>query len=159
MMVADPTLRLSSRSLSAIADKRRKTRKMSADLSVLTISATRPKGKPAAMLSEMGIAIVPIEEDEGNVDRYVLSKRLAIERRTGNSFLRGIMDKTLFTSAIYLREHFDIPILMVEGEVHYEYTLFDPQAIRGALSSMILLYGLHVLSTPNIEETANLIRF
>ena len=130
---------------------------MNVDLSVLTISATKPKGKPAAMLSEMGIAIVPVVEDEGNVDRYILSKRLAIERRTGSGFLRGIMDKTLFTSAIYLREHFDVPILIVEGEVNYEYTLFDPQAIRGALSSMILLYGMNVLSTPNIEETVNLI--
>ena len=127
------------------------------DLSVLNISATKPKGKPAAMLDEMGITIVPIEEDEGNVDRYILSKRIAIERRTGNSFLRGIMDKTLFTSAIYLREHFSIPILIVGGEVNYEYTMFDPQAVRGSLSSMMLLYGVNVLSTPDIEETVKLI--
>jgi ERCC4-type nuclease len=131
--------------------------KMNVDLSVLTISATKPKGKPAVILAEIGITIVPIEEDEGNVDRYIISKRLAIERRTGSSFLRGIMDKTLFTSAIYLREHFSIPILMIEGEVNYEYTMFDPQAVRGALSSMMLLYGVNVLSTPNIEETVNLI--
>ncbi|MFQ6041415.1 MAG: ERCC4 domain-containing protein [Candidatus Poribacteria bacterium] len=131
--------------------------KTDTDLSALTISTTKPKGKPAAMLAEMGIKIVPIEEDEGNVDRYVLSKRLALERRTGSCFLRGIMEKTLFTSAIYLREHFDIPILIVEGEVNYEYSMFDPQAVRGALSSMMLLYGVNVLSTPNIEETVNLI--
>ena len=66
---------------------------MNVDFSALTVSATKPKGKPASMLAEMGIGIVPILEDEGNVDRYVLSKRLAIERRTGSSFLRGIMDK------------------------------------------------------------------
>ena len=130
---------------------------MNADLSALTISATNPQGKPAAMLAEMGIAIAPIEEDEGNVDRYVLSKRLAIERRTGSSFARGIMDKTLFTSAIYLREHFAIPILIVEGDVNYEYMSFDPQAIRGALSSMMLQYGLSVLATSDIEETVQLI--
>ena len=131
--------------------------KSEVDLSVLTISATKPKGKPAAMLAQTGIMVVPIEEDEGNVDRYILSKRLAIERRTGSGFLRGIMEKTLFTSAIYLREHFDLSILIVEGEVNYEYTMFDPQAIRGALSSMMLLYGVNVLSTPDIEETVNLI--
>jgi hypothetical protein len=67
------------------------------------------------------------------------------------------MDKTLFTSAIYLREHFKIPILIVEGEVNYECTMFDPQRVRGALSSMMLSYGVNVLSTPNIEETVNLI--
>ena len=35
------------------------------------------------------LGIVPIEEDEGDVDRYVLSKRLAVERRTAASFLNG----------------------------------------------------------------------
>ena len=130
---------------------------MKVDLSQLTISATKPNRKPAALLSQMGISVVPIEADEGNVDRYVLSKRLAIERRTGGGFLRGIMDKTLFTSAIYLREHFRIPVLIVEGEVNYEYTAFDPQAIRGALSAMMLQYGMNVLSTRNDVETAALI--
>lgn len=80
---------------------------METDLTVLSLWATKPMGKVAAQLAAMGIAILPIEEDEGNVERYVLSERLAIERRTGSSFLRGIMDKTLFTSAIYLREFFD----------------------------------------------------
>jgi len=123
----------------------------------LTISATKPQGKPAAMLAGIGIGIVPVVEDEGDVDRYILSKRVAVERRTGSGFLKGIMDKTLFTSAIYLREHFRIPILIVEGEVNYDYTRFDPQAIRGALSSMMLLYGINVLSAPTIEDTVQLI--
>jgi ERCC4-type nuclease len=109
------------------------------------------------MLSEMGVRLLPIQEDEGNVDRYILSKRLALERRTGSSFLRGITEKTLFTSAIYLREHFAIPVLIVEGEVNWEYTGFDPRAVRGALSSMIIQYGLTVLCTPSLDETVELI--
>ena len=121
------------------------------------ISATKPLGRTARMLAELGIRIVPIEDDEGNVDRYVCGKRLAVERRTGSSFLRGIQDKTLFTSAIYLREHFGLPILVVEGEVNFEYSAFDPQSIRGAVSSMMLEYGLSVLSTPTIEETVQLV--
>ncbi len=108
------------------------------------------------MLAEMGITIVPIEE-EGSVDRYILSKRLAVERRTGSSFLHGITDKTLFASAIYLGEHFRIPVLIVEGSVSYQYTAFDPQAVSGALSSMMLLYGMSVLSTASVQETAHLI--
>lgn len=130
---------------------------MSIDLSVLTISTTKPDGKPATTLREKGIEIVPIQEDEGNVDRYIISERLAIERRTGSSFMRGIMEKTLFTSAIYMREHFAMPILIIEGEINYEYTMFDPQAIRGAVSAMMLQYGLSVLSTRNLEETVELI--
>ena len=109
------------------------------------------------MLAEMGINLIPVEEDEGDVDRYIISKRLAVDRRTGNSFLNGIMDKTLFTSAIYLREHFRLPVLIVEGGFNSEYRGFDPQAVRGALSSIMLEYGLNVISTPDLDETIRLI--
>ena len=109
------------------------------------------------MLAERGITILPVEEDEGNVDRYILSQRLAVERRTGSSLLRGIIDKTLFTSAIYLRERFEIPVLIVEGQVNYTHASFSPQAVRGALSSMMLVYDVNVLSAPNVEETVALI--
>jgi len=130
---------------------------MNPDTADLIISATKPGGKPAALLAGMGVAIVPMDQSEGNVDRYILSKRLAIDRRTGSSFLRGIMDKTLFTSAIYLREHFAIPILIVEGTVNHEYSAFDPRAVRGATSAMMLEYGLSVLATPDVEETVAVI--
>ncbi len=130
---------------------------MSVDLSDLRVSATKPSGKPAVLLAQMGIGVLSVVEDEGNVDRYIISPRLAIERRTGSSFLRGIMDKTLFTSAVFLREHFELPILIVEGEVNYEYSGFDPQAVRGALSAMMLEYGISVLSTASTVETASLI--
>ena len=98
-------------------------RSMDVDLSVLEIAATKPTGKAAKMLAGMGIAVTPVLQDEGDVDRYILSKRVAVERRTGGGFLKGIQDKTLFTSAIYLREHFRIPILIVEGKVNYSYTI------------------------------------
>ena len=130
---------------------------MSVDLSQVTIWVTKPDRKPAKMLAELGINVLPVEEDEGDVDRYILGKRVAIERRTGGSFLKGVMEKTLFTSAIYLKEHFRVPMLILEGQVNYEYTMFDPQASRGALSSMMVLYGLNVLTTRDLEETVNLI--
>lgn len=77
---------------------------MAVDLSGVSVSCTKPRGRPARLLAGMGVMIVPVEEDEGTVDRYFLSRRVAVERRTGGGFLKGIVDKTLFTSAIYLRE-------------------------------------------------------
>jgi len=115
---------------------------MAFDPSALVISVTKPDGKPARELGAAGVRVLPILEDEGNIDRYVISKRLAVERRTGSRFLAGIVDKTLFTSAIFLGEHFEIPVLIVEGEVNHEYSMFDPQAVRGALTSMLLQYGV-----------------
>jgi ERCC4-type nuclease len=131
---------------------------MSIDLSLLTIHVTKPNSKPALMLAEKGVNIVPIpEEEDSKVDRYIISSRISIERRTGSSFLTGIVDKSVYTSAIYLKENFQIPILFIEGEVSYECSMFNPQAVRGAISSMMLLYGLNVLSTIDMEDTVEMI--
>ncbi len=130
---------------------------MPADPSALTIWTTQPDSPLARHLREMGFTVGAIEEDEGDIDRYILGPQLAVERRTARTFLLGIQDKTLFTSAIYLREHFEIPILIVEGSIDYGTTGFHPQAVRGALSSMMLEYGVSVLSTPDEGETAQLL--
>ncbi len=127
------------------------------DLSRLTLQVTKPRSRAARRLGELGVCLREVAEDEGNVDRYIVSTRLVIERRTSTGFLAGIMDKTLFTSAIYLREHFHIPVLIVEGKVDYQYRGFDPQAVRGALSSMMIEYGINVLSTEDTEDTVQLI--
>jgi ERCC4-type nuclease len=130
------------------------------DLSALTVWTTKPKSKLATRLASMGIEVLPLAQDEGQamaVERYQLSERAAVERRTGSAFLRGIQDKTLFSSAIYMRERYDVAALVVEGQVDYTRTAFHPQAVRGALTSMLVGYGLTVLSTPDLEETAALI--
>ena len=123
----------------------------------LFLSVTRPDGQLAQYLATHGMTIVPILEDEGDVDRYVVSSRLAVERRTSSTFLAGIMDRTLFTSAIYLREHWALPVLIVEGNLNNYYSGFSPQAIRGALTSMLIEYGISVLQTEGVEETAEIL--
>lgn len=130
---------------------------MVVDAPALTIHVTEPYGEPAQRLASLGLKVLPIEEDEGPVDRYILATHVAAERRTGATLLRGIQDKTLFTSAIYLREHFEVPVLIVEGEIDYDHTGFHPQTVRGALSAMMLEYDLSVISTPNVDETAHLL--
>jgi len=130
------------------------------DLSALVIRTTKPEGKLATKLTDMGIEMLALEQDVDRataVERYVLSEHAAVERRTSSTFLRGIQDKTLFTSAIHLREQYNVAVLIVEGQIDYTRTAFHPQAVRGALTSMSIAYGLTVLSTPDLEETAALV--
>jgi ERCC4-type nuclease len=120
--------------------------------------ASQPDSEVAAKLAGEGIEILPLDEDLGPVERYILSERTAVERRTSSTFLNGIVDKTLFRSAIDLRERFETAVLVVEGPPgDAPYRAFHPQAVRGALSSMLLVYGLSVVATPDVEESAVLI--
>jgi ERCC4-type nuclease len=127
------------------------------DPSDLVIWATLPNGTTAALLRGLGIRVEPVEDDEEHVDRYLVSTQAAVERRTPQTFFEGIRDKSLFTSAIYLREHFETPILVLEGHLDYTSSGFHPQALRGALSALMLEYGLSVLMTADIDETVHLL--
>ena len=99
---------------------------MTTDASPLAIWVTKPNSVLPLSLAAMGIDIRVLEEDEGNVDRYVLSSQVAMERCAGTTFVQGIEDKSLFLSAICLREYFETAVFIVEGDVLHAYTASNP---------------------------------
>ncbi len=124
----------------------------------MRIWASKLESGICTRLVEKGIDVLPIEDDLGTAELYVVSERVAVERRTSSSFLNGIADKTLFARAIDLGERFQVAALIVEGnDRSASCRAFHPQAVRGALCSMLLVYGLSVLTTPDEDETAALI--
>ena len=110
------------------------------DYAALTVQVTKPRSGAARGLAEAGLQVMPIAEDEGDVDRYVFSKRLAVDRRTGNGFVNGIMDKSLFTSAIYLREHGRFP----EAEAQYLQALAVRENHADTHRNIGVLYDLYL---------------
>ena len=57
---------------------------MSIDYPSLCIHVTKPRSQLARRLKKLGIQIEQVFEEE-NIDRYIISERLVIERRTGSS--------------------------------------------------------------------------
>lgn len=89
---------------------------------------------------------------------YILSEEVAVERKDVEDFVNSIFDGRLFDQIKDLRSSFSRPLLVVEG---------DPRKIGrrvrniriyfGALSSLILDYGVNIVQTMDISETAILI--
>lgn len=121
----------------------------------LVLQAGRPDGPVSRILSARGVGILPLDPAAG--DRYVLSERLAIQRKTAHEFINSIQTKELFLQAQELRENYQIGVVIVEGESLEGLRDFHPNAVRGALSSLVIQYGLSVLSSPSAEETAALV--
>lgn len=92
-----------------------------------------------------------------SVGDYQLSDRIVVERKTVEDFRLSIIDKRLFNQAILMRESFELPILIVEGEGVLGHPGIHPNAVRGALSSVLVVYGISVVSTVNAIETAHLL--
>ena len=87
---------------------------------------------------------------------YQVSEEVAIERKTAKDFVDSIVDKRLFKQARMMMEEFKKPIMILEGD---DYSGFiNPNAIRGAMTSIALDYGISIIPTRTAEDTAAMIK-
>jgi Fanconi anemia group M protein len=105
-------------------------------------------------LSRKGIVV---ESQQLDVADYILSDRLAVERKEVDDFLASLMDGRLFSQLKMLKSAYINPILVLEGEGLLSRRGISDQAIIGALASIISDFNISIISTTNVKETANLL--
>src|SRR3989304_2758396 len=87
-----------------------------------------------------------LREKQLAVGDYLLSKRVAVERKTANDFISSIVDGRLFKQMSEMKENFRSPVLIVEGNDFFSKgRKIHPNSIRGALASISLDYGIPVI--------------
>ncbi|SFR32312.1 DEAD/DEAH box helicase [Halogeometricum limi] len=93
------------------------------------------------------------------VGDYVLSDRVAVERKSVSDFLDTLTggDRSLFEQIGDLSRAYARPILILEGEGLYEERNIHPGAIRGALASLAVDFDVSVLQTRDESDTAELL--
>jgi len=92
------------------------------------------------------------------VGDYVISDRVAIERKTAQDFVASIIDpeRNLFRQIADLSRSYERPVLILEGRDLYTRQV-SPSSIQGALASVALDYGVPIIPTEDQEDTASLI--
>ncbi|CQR49167.1 MULTISPECIES: DEAD/DEAH box helicase [Haloferax] len=93
------------------------------------------------------------------VGDYVLSDRVAVERKSVSDFLDTLTggDRSIFEQIADLTRHYARPLLVIEGRGLYEERNIHPGAIRGALSSVAVDFNVSVLFTEDEDDTAELL--
>jgi Fanconi anemia group M protein len=93
------------------------------------------------------------------VGDYVCSDRVAVERKTVPDFLDTLLggDRSLFEQAKDLTRHYARPVILIEGDGLYAERNVHPQAIRGALASLAVDFGVSVLHTDDPGDTAEML--
>ncbi|SNR38301.1 DEAD/DEAH box helicase [Halorubrum vacuolatum] len=93
------------------------------------------------------------------VGDYVLSDRVAVERKSAADFVDSMLDsdRSLFEQVGELSRAYARPIVIVEGENLYGQRDIDPNAIRGALSALAVDFGVSVLRTESEADTTALL--
>ena len=97
--------------------------------------------------------LIPSQLEIGD---YVLSDRLAIERKATNDFLESMRDGRLFEQVKNLRNAYSRPVIIIEGETLFTRG-FHMNSIYGAIASILADFGMPVIFTHNAKETAKLI--
>ncbi len=94
------------------------------------------------------------------VGDYIVSDRVAIERKTDMDFLDSIIDKdrNIFGQLSDLARTYDRPVLIIEGDNLYTARQIHPNAIRGVLASIATGFGIPIISTRDAGDTAALIQ-
>ena len=100
---------------------------------------------------------VKVKVNTMSVADYQVSEEVAIERKTAKDFVDSIVDKRLFKQARMMMEEFKKPIMILEGDDFYS-GFINPNAIRGAMTSIALDYGISIIPTRTAEDTAAMIK-
>ncbi len=87
------------------------------------------------------------------VGDYVLSEDVGVERKTAADFVSSIIDGRLFDQVKRLKEAYPKPLVIIEGDPYYLGRVHE-NAIRGALSHVILDQGVPVYFSRNEADTA-----
>ncbi|WP_257299273.1 DEAD/DEAH box helicase [Haloarchaeobius sp. FL176] len=94
------------------------------------------------------------------VGDYVLSDRVAVERKSVSDFLDTLTgsDRSLFEQLRDLSGHYARPVLVIEGTDSLVGTRdIHPNAVRGALASLAVDFGVSVLRTESEADTRDLL--
>jgi Fanconi anemia group M protein len=93
------------------------------------------------------------------VGDYVCSDRVAVERKSVADFLDTLTggDRSLFEQVGDLSRNYARPVVIIEGEGLYERRNVAPAAIRGAVASLVVDFGVSVLRTTDEGDTTELL--
>ncbi|WP_232686758.1 DEAD/DEAH box helicase [Halobacterium zhouii] len=95
-----------------------------------------------------------------DVGDYVLSDRVAAERKSHSDFLDTMLggDRSLFEQAKDLTRHYTRPVLLLEGDGDlYAERNVHPNAIRAALASLAVDWGISIVHTRDADDTADML--
>ena len=89
---------------------------------------------------------------------YIVAPETVVERKSVRDLLSSIFDGRLFDQCSRLKENFEHPILLIEGNVdEIEEITENPLIFYGALSTVVLDFKIPVIPTPSAAHTAKLL--
>lgn len=90
------------------------------------------------------------------VGDYILSDKIAVERKRAEDFLESLINKRIFNQIERLKEAYEKPILIIEDVGLFSRNI-NERAIYGAIAYILTECDVPVIRTRDAEETASLL--
>ena len=89
---------------------------------------------------------------------YIVGPETIVERKSIRDLMASVFDGRLFDQCSRLKEHFENPIVLMEGNVdEIEEITENPLIFYGAISTVVLDFKIPVIPTPSAAHTAKLL--
>lgn len=89
---------------------------------------------------------------------YIVAPETIVERKSIHDLMSSVFDGRLFDQCSRLKEHFQNPIVLMEGNVdEIEEIIDNPLIFYGAISRVALDFKIPIIPTPSAEHTAKLL--
>jgi len=123
-------------------------------LRIIIDERERKSGIPE-LLKKVG---VNVEIKTLPIGDYIVAPETVVERKSIKDFMSSIFDGRLFDQCNRLKEHFQFPIILIEGDVDEIDEITDnPLVFYGAMSSIAIDFKIPIIPTPNASHTAKLL--
>ncbi len=86
-----------------------------------------------------------------SVGDFVCSDRLVVERKDHSDFVGSIVDGRIFEQAQRMKEGFEKPIFIIEGNSNRNISV---NALKAAVATLATNFGASIISTKNPKDTA-----
>jgi DNA excision repair protein ERCC-4 len=104
------------------------------------------------------IGMINIEMKTLPVGDYIVAPETVVERKSIKDLISSVFDGRLFDQCNRLKENFQFPIILMEGNVDEINEITEnPLIFYGAVSSIALDFKIPVIATPSADHTAKLL--
>lgn len=123
----------------------------------MVVDYREAKSGVANTLDKLGVEVIFTTLEIGD---YVVSDRLAVERKRTDDFVNSLVDgkRNLFAQLSDLTRVYEKPVLIIEGTELFTSRQINPNAIYGSLVSIAIDFGVSLLYSRDEEETAAILK-
>ena len=124
------------------------------NLRIIVDERERKSGIPK-LLKSVGLNI---EMKTLPVGDYIVAPETIVERKSIRDLMASVFDGRLFDQCSRLKEHFQHPIVLMEGNVdEIDEITENPLIFYGAISTVVIDFQIPIIPTPSAEHTAKLL--